>query len=216
MSLPRAPATLPDDFAAALGHAVAAFGFLEEALKRGIYALSRDHLGDMPGEAELDAWVMRMEQIADDSLGTLIDGFVSACDRCDAEAAAGARALAADLRSVRDRRNMLCHASWRPAEGGDWRPGFVSSRGIPAPERMAAADIDVIRADALAAARNVVAIARRTGNDSWSPDAEAGPRELERARMARSSGHAAQTADVAHARSSGSGKGNTGKREQEE
>lgn len=193
MSLPRAPAILPDDFAAALGHAVAAFGFLEEALKRAIYALSRDDLGDTPGEAELDAWVMRMEQIADDSLGTLIDAFVSACDRCDAEAAAEARALARDLRSVRDRRNMLCHASWRPAEGGDWRPGFVSSRGIPAPERMDVADLIVIRTDALAAARRVVVIARQTGNDSWSPHAEAGPRELERARMAKkASGDAAR------------------------
>lgn len=189
MSLPHAPATLPDDFAAALGHAVAGFGFLEEALKRGIYALSRDSLGDEPGEAELDSWVMRMEQIAGDSLGTLIDAFMSACERGGALADGRRRALAVTLRAVRDRRNMLCHASWRPVEGGGWRPGFVSSRGAAVPERMVAADLDAIHAETLEVARAVVEVARDTGHDRWNPDAA--PREAERARAAA---RAAQTA----------------------
>lgn len=180
MSLPRAPATLPDDFAAALGHAVAAFGFLEEALKRGIYALSRDSLGDEPGEAELDAWVTRMEQIAGDSLGTLIDSFIAACERGGALPLVPRRELAATLRAVRDRRNMLCHASWRAVEGGGWRPGFVSSRGSEVPERMVAADLEAIRAETLEVARAVVEVARDTGHDRWTP--EEGQREAERER----------------------------------
>lgn len=182
MSQPHLPATLPDGFAAALGRAVASFGFLEEALKRGIYALSRDSLGDEPGEAELDAWVTRMEQIAGDSLGTLIDAFIAACDRAGALPISRRRALAATLRVVRDRRNMLCHASWRPVEGGGFRPGFVSSRGAPVPARMEAGDLDAIRAEALEAAQEVVDLARTTEHDRWSP--EAGPRTLERERAA--------------------------------
>lgn len=194
MSLPLAPPTLPEDFAAALGRAVAGFGFLEEALKRAIYALSRDDLGDEPGEAELDAWVTRMEQIAGDSLGTLIDAFAAACERGGCLAFSPRKALAGTLRTIRDQRNMLCHASWCPAEGGGWRPGFVSSHGAEVPARMVAADLDAIRDGTLAAAQQVIRIARGTGHDRWTPDAEAGQRELERARAAaRAARKAAQT-----------------------
>lgn len=200
MSLPRAPATLPDDFAAALGHAVAAFGFLEEALKRGIYALSRDNLGDDPSEAELDAWVTRMGQIAGDSLGTLIDAFLAACERGDALPFARRKEFAAALRGVRDRRNMLCHASWRPVEGGGWRPGFVSSRGAEVPERMLAPDLEAIRDAALAVAREVVVIARGTGHDRWTPDVEASQREQERARATARAARAAAQARPARRR----------------
>lgn len=197
MSLPLAPATLPDDFAAALGRAVAGFGFLEEALKRAIYALSRDHLGDEPDERELDAWVTRMEQIAGDSLGTLIDAFSAACQRGAALPHARRKALTATLRTIRDQRNMLCHASWRPAEGGGWRPGFVSSRGAEPPDRMDTADLAAIDRDTRQVAHQVICIAHGTGHDSWSPDGEAGQREAERARAAaRAARNAAQKRPV--------------------
>lgn len=181
MSLPRAPATLPDDFAAALGHAVAACGFLEEALKRGVHALSLEDLGEAPGEARIDAWVTRMAQIAGDSLGTLIDSFTAALDRSGAEGEVRRR-LGQELRVVRELRNMLCHASWHPAPDGGWRPAFVSSRGVVAPDRMEAADLDAIRARTLAAAREVVALARATGRDDWTPDGSAAERAAARAR----------------------------------
>lgn len=161
MSLPRAPATLSGDFAEALGHAVAGFGFLEEVLKHAIHALSLDRLGDSPTEAEIDGWAARMEQIRGDSLGTLIDSFLAACDRCGTR-----RDMRAELQAIRDRRNMLCHASWKPvpeAEGGGWRPAFVTSREIAVPARMAAADLRHIRAETLVAVRRITAIARASG-----------------------------------------------------
>ena len=69
MPLPRAPDRLPDEMAAALGHAVAAFGFLEEALKRAIFSLTRKGLGQDAQDHALEAWLRRMEEIADDTLG---------------------------------------------------------------------------------------------------------------------------------------------------
>ena len=57
---PEAHHTLPQDFAAALGQCVASFGWLEEVLKRTIYALDRARLrqanrlfsGDGPVDAK--------------------------------------------------------------------------------------------------------------------------------------------------------------------
>ena len=68
MSLPRAPDRLSDEMALAIGHAVSGFGFLEEALKRAIFSLTRQGLGEDATESALEKWLRRMEEIADDSL----------------------------------------------------------------------------------------------------------------------------------------------------
>ena len=62
MSLPRAPDRLSDEMAQALGHAVAGFGFLEEALKRAIFSLTRQGLGQDADDAALQKWLRRMEE----------------------------------------------------------------------------------------------------------------------------------------------------------
>ncbi|MDO5604679.1 MAG: hypothetical protein Q4G25_05895 [Paracoccus sp. (in: a-proteobacteria)] len=166
MTFPRAPARLPADFAAALGHAVAGFGFLEEALKRAIHALSRDRLGDDATEAELQVWIERMEDIADDSLGTLIDSFIAACHRCGADPER--QELARTLTTIRERRNLLCHASWKPGStAGRWRPAFVSTRGEVFVGEITLAQLRDTRALTLHAARAVIAAMRRTGREGW-------------------------------------------------
>lgn len=179
--LPRRAARLPDDFAAALGHAVAGFGFLEEALKRGIHALSLEDLGETPSEAEVDAWVTRMAQITGDSLGTLIDSFLAGLDRQGIEGAARRR-LTPQLHAVRDSRNMLAHASWQPTGDGGWRPGFVSNRGKPVPERMDPSDLEAIRRQSADVAAEVLALARATGQDGWTLDGQGSEEAAERAR----------------------------------
>lgn len=190
MSPPRAPATLSSDFAEALGRAVAGFGFLEEVLKHAIHALSLDRLGASPTEAQIDGWAARMEQIRGDSLGTLIDAFLGACDRCG-----GRRDMRAELQAIRDRRNMLCHASWKPvpqSEGGGWRPAFVTSREIAVPARMVPADLRRIRAETLVAVRRIVAIARASGLADLE-DVDPARIEAERARArARTARRAAE------------------------
>lgn len=161
MSMSRAPDRLPDDFAAAIGHAVASFGFLEEALKRAIFALSRDGLGETPNDRALAAWLRRMEEIADDTMGTLIDQFVKQMGRAQVR---GRDDLARDLRAIRKSRNMLCHASWKPvADSPRWHPAFLNTKGESFPDDLSAEDIYRIHEATLNAAARIVSIMRATG-----------------------------------------------------
>ena len=167
MPLPRAPDRLPDEMAAALGHAVAAFGFLEEALKRAIFSLTRKGLGQDAQDHALEAWLRRMEEIADDTLGTLIDSFLAAARRSEGVELG---ALPSTLTDLRRMRNLLCHASWRPGrKPGHWYPTFINTKGERHPTEMAPADVDAIQARTLAVARRVVSIMRATGIDGeWA------------------------------------------------
>lgn len=167
MPLPRAPDRLPDEMAAALGHAVAAFGFLEEALKRAIFSLTRKGLGQDAQDHALEAWLRRMEDIADDTLGTLIDSFLAAARRSEGVELG---ALPPTLTDLRRMRNLLCHASWRPgARPGMWHPTFINTRGERHPHDMGAEDVLQVRDRTLQAARQVVSVMRRTGIDGeWA------------------------------------------------
>lgn len=167
MSLPRAPDRLSDEMAQAIGHAVSGFGFLEEALKRAIFSLTRQGLGDDAGDADLERWLHRMEEIADDSLGTLIDSFVAAMRQARID---DRHLLAETLDRIRRRRNLICHASWRPgAQPGHWHPTFINTRGERFPDDMNPADVRAIHAETLRAARRVVSIMRATGIDGeWA------------------------------------------------
>lgn len=173
MSLPRAPDRLSDEMAAAIGHAVSGFGFLEEALKRAIFSLTRQGLGEDAEDAALEKWLRRMEDIADDSLGTLIDSFNAAMK----QARIDERDLLSDqLSGLRLSRNLLCHASWRPGkEPGLWHPTFINTRGERYPDDMSAGDVARIHDQTLRAARRVVSIMRATGIDGeWAGHDEEG------------------------------------------
>lgn len=167
MSLPRPPIRLPDDMAAALGQAIAGYGFLEEALKRAIYSLTLQGLGRDADDRAIGKWLERMEDIADDSLGTLIDSFAAAMGK---QSIPGREALHRRLGAIRLTRNLLCHASWRPgALPGHWHPTFINTKGERFPEDMSVADLRRARADTMCAARQVIAIMRDTGIDGeWA------------------------------------------------
>ncbi|MFV0301203.1 MAG: hypothetical protein ACK5IP_10050 [Paracoccus sp. (in: a-proteobacteria)] len=163
MTIPRVPDRLSDEMATAIGHAVSGFGFLEEALKRAIFSLTRKGLGEEVTEKAMQKWLRRMEDIADDTLGTLIDSFVAAMRNARIE---DRRVLAEDLADIRVQRNLLCHASWRRGkEPEHWHPTFINTRGERFPDDMSAEDVLAIHARTLKAARRVVAIMRATGID---------------------------------------------------
>lgn len=72
--------------------------------------------------------------------------------------------MAEALSEIRQKRNLLCHASWRHGEApGHWRPTFINTRGERFPDEMNADDIAEIHALTLKTARRVVAIMRETG-----------------------------------------------------
>lgn len=147
--------------ARSIGHAVSGFGFLEEALKRAIFSLTRKGLGERADDRALQAWLRQMENIADDTMGTLVDAFVAAMKQANIN---DRRELADQLRQIRLMRNLLCHASWRPGSAqGHWRPLFINTRGETFPDELADDDIDALHRDTLAAARRVIAIMRATG-----------------------------------------------------
>lgn len=167
MSLPRAPDRLSDEMASAIGHAVSGFGFLEEALKRAIFSLTRQGLGEAADDAALQKWLRRMEDIADDTLGTLCDSFVAAMGQARIE---DRHLLAETLAGLRLQRNLLCHASWRPGRlPGQWHPTFINTRGERFPDDMSPEDVRAIHAETLKAARRIVSIMRATGIDGeWA------------------------------------------------
>ncbi|TRW96662.1 hypothetical protein FNJ84_11310 [Paracoccus sp. M683] len=167
MTIPRAPDRLSDDMATAIGHAVSGFGFLEEALKRAIFSLTRKGLGQDVSEKAMRKWLRRMEDIADDTLGTLIDSFVAAMKQAEV---ADRHILADELYRIRPLRNLLCHASWRKGrEPGYWHPTFINTKGEHYPDDMSPDDVLTIHADTLGTARRVVSVMRATGIDGeWA------------------------------------------------
>lgn len=145
---------LPAALAAELGWTIASFGHLEDMLKRAIFALDRDRLSGGIRERDFRDWLRRMDHVAADSLGTLIERLGRTMTR---EGRPDADLLAA-LDEIKGWRNLLCHAAWRE-EGDGWQPVFANTRGEVFDGTLSAADLAAIRAmtlDASARARRLI------------------------------------------------------------
>lgn len=162
--------SLPPDFAAALGQCVAAYGWLEEILKRTLYALDRARLADDLSEAELQRWLDHIGQIADDSMGTLVEQLDAAMRR---HPGLHDRDRITDrLSDAKLMRNLLCHASWRPTEdAARWHPAFVAARGQVQDQALSRPDLERIRQDTIEIGQRVIAVMRATGIPGyWAGD----------------------------------------------
>jgi len=169
---PETHYTLPAEFAAALGQCVANFGWLEEIIKRTIYALDKARLADDLSERELHSWLARMSSLADDSMGTLIDQLDSAMRRYPG---LGDRARITDrLNDMKRQRNLLCHASWRPTEDPKaWLPAFINTKGEVFDHPLMLADLDQIGRDTVELGALVLGVMRATGIEGrWAGDGE--------------------------------------------
>lgn len=170
---PETHYTLPADFAAMLGQCVANFGWLEEVMKRAIYALDRARLADDLTEEELQTWLDHIGHLADDSMGTLIEQLDAAMRRHPG--LQDRNRMTERLAEIRLYRNLLCHASWRPTgDDGRWHPAFVSNKGKVQDQALSLADLDRIRAETAEIGALVLRIMRASGEQGyWAGDDEA-------------------------------------------
>lgn len=161
---------LPEGFASALGQAVAGFGWLEEVMKRTIYVLDRARLADDLTDAELQRWLRRISEIADDSMGTLVEQLDAALRRHPG--VEGRDLLNDRLLDIKHHRNLLCHASWRPTKDPDrWHPAFVNTRGETFARDFNRAELEAIIAETREIGMQLTRIMRGTGVESvWPGD----------------------------------------------
>nr|WP_155094925.1 hypothetical protein [Paracoccus aestuariivivens] len=153
-----------------LGQCVANFGWLEEIIKRTIFALDKAHLADDLTHKQMQSWMARMGHLADDSMGTLIEQLDSAMRR---HPGLGDRDDITDrLNEIKQSRNLLCHASWRPTELPDtWHPAFVSTKGQVYGEDLSLQDLDAIRQSTVRIGMQVLQVMRATGVQGyWAGD----------------------------------------------
>lgn len=155
---------LPETLAVEIGVAVASFGHLEDMLKRAIFALDRRRLPASIHDSDFRSWLRRMDHVAADSLGTLIERL----DRTLAREGRADPELIAQLDEVKSWRNLLCHANWQP-QGTAWQPVFANTKGEVFDAVLDAPDIRAIREMSLDSARRVGRIieALDDGGNGW-------------------------------------------------
>jgi hypothetical protein len=119
---------MTDDFWAALGRAVATFGFLEEILGKAIFALTATRVFEDENVlvAEFEKWKSTLERALTDQLGGLVDSFDKAV-KARGDELPDCTDLVSNLRAAAKLRNTLCHGSWqKPDEKGRSVPFFVT------------------------------------------------------------------------------------------
>ncbi|MEG9624948.1 hypothetical protein [Pseudomonas guariconensis] len=112
-----------------LGRAVATFGFLEEILKKAIFALTatRRYAPDEIEEA-FGRWERKLGQTLTDTLGRLTKDYGQALRAHPKGVVANVEDLIERLHRAAILRNVLCHGSWQaPREEGRSLPTFVSN-----------------------------------------------------------------------------------------
>lgn len=111
-----------------LGRTVATFGFLEEVLRKAIFALTvtRQYSSEEI-DAAYQAWLPQLERALTDQLCNLAESFGKAARDNPETTTENIRDLVEDIKKARVVRNVLCHGSWRlPDENGASMPLFLN------------------------------------------------------------------------------------------
>lgn len=122
---------LPDTFWAELGQPIATFGFLEDHIKRALFALSgtRPIKAGADVSAEVDKWSERLETQLSDVLGSLVPKLYDELNLDNRIDETFKIELISRLRDAKDIRNILCHASWgRPDSNASVLPRFFHKK----------------------------------------------------------------------------------------
>ncbi len=116
---------MPTEFWEELGRTIASFGFLEEILKKTIFALSATREHKLITLEMYERWARNLEPTVKGPLGGLIDRYEK-----ELKADESSHSLIDDLRKVKKQRDILSHGSWRPgSDGKKAKPFFVNREG---------------------------------------------------------------------------------------
>jgi hypothetical protein len=115
-------------FCERLGRTIATYGFLEEALKKAIFAFTATRkYGPNEIDAAYQAWVPRLEQALIDQLWNLAESYGKAARDNPANTTTNVDELVEAIKKATVVRNALCHGSWQtPNDNGASVPLFVN------------------------------------------------------------------------------------------
>jgi hypothetical protein len=116
-----------EEFWAALGRAIATFGFLEETLGKAIFAFTATrNIPEGQSDEAFEKWLPTLRRALSDPLGGLIASYGKAVRENAGATITNLDFLLDTLREASVVRNVLSHGSWRvPDENGRSVPLFV-------------------------------------------------------------------------------------------
>lgn len=113
-----------------LGRAIASFGFLEEVLRKAIFAFTatRRYSPDQI-DAAYEAWLPKLERALTDQLVNLAESYGKATRENPDTTTENVSDLVEKIKEAAVIRNVLCHGSWgAPNSSGASIPFFVNRR----------------------------------------------------------------------------------------
>lgn len=118
----------PGPFWEQLGRTVGAFGFLEEVLRKAIFAFTAiQNYSEDEIENAYKAWLPKLKKASSDQLYRLAKSYGAAVKESQHSTVKNIDELVQAIKDAARVRNILCHASWRvPDEEGKSLPFFVS------------------------------------------------------------------------------------------
>ncbi|MBZ0151208.1 MAG: hypothetical protein K8J09_06710 [Planctomycetes bacterium] len=130
---PRYPTHLHDEaFWCSLGRAVATFGFLEEMLKKAVYALTGSCAAptdEDAAKAAVEEWGELLGRALVNPLNPVIDTFAKAAKDHPEQRLQNLDEFVRNLRAAARIRNVICHGSWNaPDANGASRPFYVTGK----------------------------------------------------------------------------------------
>ena len=112
-----------------LGRAVATFSFLEEVLKKAIFAFTatRRYASAEEVEAAYETWLLQLRQVFTDQLWNLAEKYGKAVRNNAGSTNPNIDTLVDEIKESAKLRNILCHGAWhrKPDEYGRSVPFFI-------------------------------------------------------------------------------------------
>ena len=155
----------PADFWEELGRTIAAFGFLEDSLQRANLAITatREYKSVQEAEEAFKTWERDLELSMDETLGALVNRFVTALKDDERYSPRDEQEIGKRLKDVAWWRNALCHGAWTDYDAKSglaalryWPRGKWSEQFEHGDRRLSRGDLARIRSAAIEIAIAVI------------------------------------------------------------